>query len=159
MVKRVLLPEWHRVEHLLDLRSLIESEIARTAAQRRTPDDQKKIIELVEGYRQAHSDRLSSGNADRLLHIAIARATHNPLLVDISLQLRKEVSLGFGAEPYSKDLRERALHQHPELAQAILDGDSETAAKLAMNHFLLTEDLLRGLFARVARKEEGNTID
>jgi DNA-binding FadR family transcriptional regulator len=159
MVKRVLLPEWHRVEHLLDLRSLIESEIARTAAQRRTPDDQKKIIELVEGYRQAHSDRLSSGDADRLLHIAIARATHNPLLVDISLQLRKEVSLGFGAEPYSKDLRERALHQHPELAQAILDGDSETAAKLAMNHFLLTEDLLRGLFARVARKEEGNTID
>jgi GntR family transcriptional repressor for pyruvate dehydrogenase complex len=158
MIRRVLMPEWDRVEQLLDARSLLESEIARTAAERRNSYDQEAITRAVESYRSADTDRLSSGEADRHLHVTIARATHNSVLVDLSLQLRKEVSLGFGVEPFSKEIRVRALDQHPKLAEAVIDGDSETAAKLARSHFSLTEDLIRSLFHRITPEEDGNDV-
>ena len=57
------------------------------------------------------------------------------------------MSLGFGAEPYSPLLRERALHQHPLLAAAVIDGDAELAATLAAEHFHLSEDILKRLIS------------
>jgi len=56
---------------------------------------------------------------------------------------------GFEAEPYSPEVRGRALHQHPVLAQAVIDGNPDQAAGLAAEHFSLTESMLRELHARV----------
>ena len=47
------------------------------------------------------------------------------------------------------------MHQHPELAEAIIAGDPETAARVAAQHFSLTEDLLRELHARIRLRTEG----
>lgn len=154
MIRRVLIPQRERLEHLLDMRSLIESEIARTAAVRRDKDDVAEIKEALRGYEQADSDRSSSAAADREVHLAIARATHNPLLEALSLQIRNEVSLGFGAEPFSPSLRQRALHQHPALARAVIDGNTVDAARVAKEHFSLTEELLHKLMATVESTEE-----
>lgn len=88
--------------------------------------------------------------ADLALHGAIAGATHNHHLLDLSLRIRHDISFGFEAEPYSPEVRRRALHQHPELAQAVIDGDPDRAAGLAAEHFSLTEAMLRELLARVS---------
>ncbi len=154
MIRRVLVPEWERLEHLLDMRSLIESEIARTAAARCDADDTREITEALRRYESAGLDRTSSADADREVHLSIARATHNPLLEALSLRIRKEVSLGFGAEPYSPEIRTRALIQHPELAEAVIRKRPEEAARLAEHHFSLTEELLRELIAKVRSKKD-----
>lgn len=149
MVRRALEPGWNQLEVTLDFRSLIEQQIARTAAIRHTADDARRILQAVRGYEAADSDRESSRVADLELHQTIAAATQNSQLVDLSLKIRRDVSLGFEAEPYNPDVRARAIPQHAALAQAILDRDIELAPRLAAEHFALTAETLRALHARV----------
>ena len=68
------------------------------------------------------------------------------------------MSLGFDAEPYTPQVRRRALRQHPELAEAVIAGDPAVAASLAARHFSLTEDMLRELHARI-RVRSGRDAD
>ena len=149
MIRRTLGGEWQEVELLLDFRQVIEQQIARTAALRRTDTDVKAIRAALVDYERAGADRDSSRRADLALHRAIADATHNPHLTSLSLSIRHDISFGFEAEPYSPEVRGRALHQHPILAQAVIDGNPDQAATLAAEHFSLTESMLRGLHARV----------
>ncbi len=151
MVRRTLEPDWGRLEVTLDLRSLIEQQIARTAAQRCTAADGRRIKTALRAYEKAGADRESSRLADLEVHHAIAVAAHNPQLTDLSLRIRREVSLGFEAEPYNEQVRARALEQHPCLAQAVLDHDPELAAARAAEHFSLTETTLRALYTRIGR--------
>jgi DNA-binding FadR family transcriptional regulator len=140
---------------VLDFRSLVEQLIARTAAQRRNDHDIEKIRAAVQQYSGA-ADRAASRLADRVLHHAIAQATHNARLAELSARVRREVSLGFDAEPYTPQVRHRALDQHPALAEAVIAGHAENAARLAAEHFSLTEEMLRALHARIRVRSEGD---
>jgi DNA-binding FadR family transcriptional regulator len=154
MIRRTLLPAWEELSEILDFRQLIEQQIARTAAERRDAHDIEVIRAAVEAYEHA-PDREASRLADGAMHSAISQAAHNARLTSLSLRIRREVSFGFDAEPYSPEVRRRAMHQHPELAEAIIAGDPETAARVAAQHFSLTEDLLRELHARIRLRTEG----
>lgn len=155
MIRRTLLPAWDELSEVLDFRRQIEQQIARTAAERRNDSDIKAIREAVAEYKRA-ADRAESQLADGSVHLAIAQATHNGRLAQLSVRTRREVSFGFDAEPYNPEVRQRALHQHPELAEAIIAGDPETAASVAALHFSLTEDMLRELHARIRLRSEGD---
>jgi GntR family transcriptional regulator, transcriptional repressor for pyruvate dehydrogenase complex len=154
MIRRTLVPAWDQLTEILDFRRLIEPAIARAAAQRRDDQDIAAIRLAVEEYAQA-ADRDASRMADHALHQAIARATHNARLVDLSASVRREVSLGFDAEPYTPQVRNRAIRQHPTLAEAVIGGNAERAADLAAEHFSLTEDMLRELHARIRIRSGG----
>ena len=122
MIRRTLLPGWDRFERLFDFRQLVEPLIARTAAERRTDEDIARIRATLDAYRAAGTDREASRAADEALHAAIAHATQNPYLANLSGMIRSEISLGFGAEPYSAQIRERAIEHHAALAEAIISG-------------------------------------
>jgi GntR family transcriptional regulator, transcriptional repressor for pyruvate dehydrogenase complex len=147
-VKRTLDPQWDELAELLDYRRLIETLIARTAAERRDDGDIEAIKAAVERYASA-SGRAEARMADHALHQAIARATHNARLVELSARIRREVGLGFDAEPYTPQMRQRALRQHPVLANAVIAGNPAQAARHAASHFLLTEGALAELRARL----------
>ncbi|HZQ64407.1 MAG TPA: FCD domain-containing protein [Gaiellaceae bacterium] len=148
LVRRTLGENWAVFEWLFDLRQLIEPLIARTAARRRSAHDVEQIQNACARYRAA-GDREASRAADAALHAAVADATGNPYLANLSRQIRAQVSLGFEAEPYSRSIRERAIVQHEELAAAIAARRPEQAAELARRHFMLTERALRALARRV----------
>lgn len=148
-VRRTLLPAWAEFEVLFDFRTLIEGLVASTAAQRRSPDDITSINAALDAYRNAGNSREASRAADEALHQAIATATHNSYLLQLSVELRIKVSLGFQAEPYTPALRERALEQHPALVEAVVAGDAELAARLAAEHFGLTEAMYREVYSHV----------
>jgi GntR family transcriptional repressor for pyruvate dehydrogenase complex len=147
-VKRTLGQRWDELTELLDYRRLIESLIARTAAERRDSADIEAIKSAVERYTRA-SSRADARVADHALHQAIARATHNERLVDLSARIRREVGLGFDAEPYTPQMRQRALRQHPTLANAVIAGNASRAAVQAATHFSLTEGALAEVRARL----------
>jgi len=147
-VKRTLDPQWDELAELLDYRRLIETLIARTAAERRDAGDIEAIKAAVERYAGA-SGRTDARMADHALHQAIARATHNARLVELSARIRREVGLGFDAEPYTPQMRQRALRQHPVLANAVIAGNPSRAARHAASHFLLTEGALAEVRARL----------
>jgi GntR family transcriptional regulator, transcriptional repressor for pyruvate dehydrogenase complex len=148
MIRRTLLPAWDDLSELLEFRQLIEQLIARTAAARRDDADIANIRRAVEGYAKAPT-REAGRVADFALHQSIAKATHNRHLAELSARIRREVSLGFDAEPYSPEVRNRAIRQHPALAEAVIAGNQEQAAQMAAIHFSLTENMLTELHARI----------
>lgn len=150
-VRRHLVPNWDTFEAMFDARNLIEPVIAGAAAERRTPQDCEAIATALQAYVDA-LDHDSSRRADESLHRAIAEASHNKVLLALSLQLRAKVSLNLGAEPYSDEVRRMAIEQHQQLAQAVIDGRALDAAAVAAVHFTLSEDLIRDL---VRRADEG----
>jgi DNA-binding FadR family transcriptional regulator len=154
MIRRTLVPAWDELTEILDFRKLVERAIARTAAERRDEYDIAAIRMAVGEYALA-ADRNASRLADHALHQAIARATHNARLVELSAGIRREVSLGFDAEPYTPQVRHRAMRQHPALAEAVIVGKPDRAAELAAQHFSLTEDMLRELHARIRVRSGG----
>ena len=156
MIRRTLAPVWDELRELLDFRRLVEQTIARTAAQRRDGQDIEAIRRAVAEYSRA-ADRDASRLADQALHQAIARATHNARLAGLSAQIRREVSFGFDAEPYTPEVRHRALHQHPVLADAVIAGNPDQAAEQASAHFGLTEDMLTELHARIRLRPGGSS--
>jgi len=156
MIRRTLLPAWEELTEILDFRQLVEQLIARTAAVRRQESDIHAIRTAVARYSEA-ADRDASRLADQALHQAIARAAHNERLAELSARIRREVSFGFDAEPYTPAVRQQAVHQHPELAEAVIAGDPERAASLAARHFSLTEEMLTGLHARIRLRSGGES--
>jgi DNA-binding FadR family transcriptional regulator len=156
MIKRTLGPAWDELTELLDYRRLIEQQIARTAAERRSAEDIETIRRAVAAYAHA-AGRGASRLADHALHQAIARATHNSRLTELSARIRREVGLGFDAEPYTPKMRRRALRQHPTLAEAVIAGEPDRAARLADSHFSLTEETLAELRARLHLRSGGDT--
>lgn len=157
MIRRTLLPEWSDLERLLDFRQLIEPLIARTAAERRRTPDVVQIREALSGYLEAGNDREASRAADQAVHAAIATATRNPYLANLSAQVRREISLGFGAEPYSPKIRAAAIRDHTRLAETVIAGDQAAASRIASRHFRLTETVLRDLVSQV-RKPSGEAL-
>jgi DNA-binding FadR family transcriptional regulator len=137
-VQSLLGEEWGRLEELFDMRRLIESLIARTAAERHSPADDAAIRAALLRYEQA-----VDGVADVELHRSIAAAAHNPSLAALSRQLLAQVSLGISHEPFTPELRDRALPHHRALADAVIGGDPDTAAHIARDHFRITEDAIR----------------
>jgi len=148
IVGRTLVASWDRFETLLDFRALVEPLIARTAAARAEAPDRDAIGAALQRYQEAGPDREASRAADEALHLAVARASHNAYLAAISRRVRTEISLGFSSEPYSATIRNRALGEHAELAEAVMTGNAERAAAIAASHFTLTETALRELVRR-----------
>ena len=77
--------------------------------------------------------------------------------MDLSASIRREVSFGFDAEPYTPQVRDRAIKQHPSLAEAVIARNPDRAAELAAGHFSLTEDMLIELHARIHIRSGGNS--
>lgn len=152
-VRRYLIPHWANFEVIFDARTLIEPVIARTAAERRTDVDCEAISVALSAYLDATSHE-ASRLADARLHRAIAEAAHNPILLGLSTQLRAQVSLNLGAEPYTDEVRRIAMAEHRELAAAVITGQPDAAAEIAARHFKLSENLIRDLVRRVQHESD-----
>src|SRR5260370_16407571 len=100
MIKRTLDPAWDQLTELLDYRRLIEQQIARTAAERRSDADIDTIRQAVGEYAHA-AGRDARRLADHPLHQAIAPATHHSPLVDLSPPIPPEVRLRLHPQPYT----------------------------------------------------------
>ena len=146
-VRRQIIANWSEFEHIFDARTLVEPMIARTAAARRTEADIAAMAMALQAYLDA-PDHDASRRADSALHLAIAEATHNPILVAMSVDLRAKITLNLGAEPYTDAVRRTAIGQHTELVAAVTEGRGDEAAAIAATHFTLSENLIRQLVDR-----------
>lgn len=150
-VREVLEPRWAALEQVMDLRHLVEALVARTAAERRSAEDITVIETALHDYEDSKDDLAAAQAADLRLHHAVARATHNPRLLDLRERLLEEISLGFAVEPFSPSIYRRALTQHQTLATAVTGGDELAAWTVGREHFAITTDELRATFERAKR--------
>lgn len=146
-VRRTLSPGRDDLAELSDLRCLVESMIARTAAERRGPADVTALQQALDAHEQA-SGPVASRRADRDLHDAVVAAAGNQHLAQLSRELLARVNVGLPIEPYTDDLHARAVPQHRALVEAVVDGDGDAAAAIARDHFTITHDALDAAITR-----------
>lgn len=147
-VRETLAPQWEQLQQAFDFRRLVEGLVARTAAERREPDDAAAVRAATADYREA-TDLAQAQAADLRLHHAVATAARSPRLLVLREQLLSEVSFGFAVEPFTPAVYDRALPQHEALADAVVSGDADAAWLVGSEHFAITEDELRALRERV----------
>lgn len=146
-VRRTLAPQRGELEQLFDLRGLVESMIARAAAQRRTDADIATLHAALTRFATAETPEEEHA-ADGAVHLAVVQANHNPQVSLLSRDLLARVSLGFTIEPYSRQVYKRALAEHTALVESVVEGDVERAGQVAGAHFSMSADTLRRILDR-----------
>jgi GntR family transcriptional repressor for pyruvate dehydrogenase complex len=138
----------------LEIRQVLEIEIAGLAAERATPDDLAALAAELERLRGAEHDRETFVAADVAFHAALAAATHNELFVvvldSISDVLREVRRLGFE----TPEGHASAVRYHARLLEAARAGDAAAARRAMTEHLQDAAQILRhGLEIEAARQE------
>jgi GntR family transcriptional repressor for pyruvate dehydrogenase complex len=153
-VRATLEPLWSELESAFDMRKLVESLVAATAAERRTAADKREIRAALVEYESA-DDLALAQRADLRLHNAVAQAAKNPRLIKLREDLLAEVSIGFSVEPFTPAGYKQALPEHRAIVAAVVDGDAVAAARIGSQHFGNTEAEIRGLLRRAVENADG----
>ncbi|MER7397947.1 FCD domain-containing protein [Streptomyces sp. NPDC000151] len=121
--------------HVAELRSALEAEAARRAAERRTEADLKQLDAALQRREQAWESGAAAAfvEADATLHMAIVAASHNEVLAELYADLGG-VLREFLRADVGDELRPESHMDHSRLVDAIRAGDGERAATEASSH-------------------------
>lgn len=129
-----------------DIRQLLEPHAARRAAESVTPAIRAELLSTIDGLRSLaidDGDRTAFIREDMAVHRLIYRATGNPHLEDVLVRYDNLATriwcLVIDKLP---DLADH-IREHVPLLEAILAGDGDTAARLALAHVVGFEDAIR----------------
>jgi GntR family transcriptional repressor for pyruvate dehydrogenase complex len=118
------------VLEIMDFRLTIEPPIAAHAAERRTQGSLTRMRRLLEEMEsETRSARVAE--LDREFHAAVARATHNRLLVRLGDVTSEWLRQSRNETLQSRRRRAASLEGHRRIYEAVRAGDAE-AARLAM---------------------------
>lgn len=130
--------------HLNEIRRHLEVPAARLAADRRTQADVDELLGLVEKFDQM-DDAADRVKLDAQFHIAIAKATGNPLFPRLIEDLRtvlQEQALAVSTAP-GRTAQARA--EHRAIFDAIRDGDADLADLAMRRHLAAVESTSKSL--------------
>jgi DNA-binding GntR family transcriptional regulator len=133
---RVLEPSADDVREILELRALIECEIARDLARRRPQD----VIDALEASIADSKEALDAGDTHRLLDDLIefsdllAGACGNSRMVKLLLDLRSVLLLIGNTSLRAPGREERSIAEHERIVAALRLGDPDAAARETEAH-------------------------
>lgn len=126
-------PGVDELAELSDVRCLVESLIARTAAERRRPHHVEAMRAALDAF--VHAEGATAvRRADHDLHRAVVAAASNRHLARMSRELLASLNVGLSIEPYNDVLLALSVDQHRTLVAAVAAGDADTAAAVAREH-------------------------
>jgi GntR family transcriptional repressor for pyruvate dehydrogenase complex len=121
--------------HLMEFRAILEIEVARLAAERRTDDNLREMRACLREMEQAAEIPRGYVDADVGFHNALVRATHNPVLISVTSSLQdlliKSREITFRGPPTGAT---RALNAHRSIYEAVKARDAEGAASAMHRH-------------------------
>jgi DNA-binding GntR family transcriptional regulator len=122
------------VAELVEVRALLEGQNARLAARRHDPEIVRQLREtLAHGNAAAESgttEELTRLNAE--FHERLGEASRNSVLLDVMRGLRERTSLAFAIN--SRARAREDWKEHAGILEAVIVGDEELAALLAIRH-------------------------
>lgn len=136
-------------QELVEARTLIEVELAGLAAQRATTTDLEGIGAQLDRMDEPKADLEQLQRADVAFHLAIARASHNSILMNALLLIRNLLQNWIGSALQIEGVAARAREQHQQIFVAIAKKN-QLAARCAMQDHLrdMASFLLKGSEAR-----------
>lgn len=123
---------------LLEMRRSLDPLAVALAAERRTKDDIKAIVEAAQGLEPLLSDAtVVDLVAHRRFHATVYRASHNELLINTldGLWDKADRYRRLGLEVVrSQAERDQKAHEHQALVECVTAGDAEGAAEIMRRH-------------------------
>ena len=119
---------------MMEYRLVLETEIARLAATRRTEEDLSKIENSIHEMRREVASGKLGLEGDNMFHESVALATHNQVFAHMQefaktlLVKTRESSLSV------KGIPEKGIKHHQSIFEAIKEGNAEEAASRMRNH-------------------------
>jgi GntR family transcriptional repressor for pyruvate dehydrogenase complex len=135
---QVLFQEREQVEHLFEVRRIIETQAACLAAERRTEADLERLRELNQAYQAGLDDDDLAFDANINFHLEIVAAAKNPILAEIFgkiLTATVEVYVMARQRSLSNTPNlARFVTEHEEIINAIAQQNTKLAADLSARH-------------------------
>ncbi len=126
-------------EELHEVREALEALAAEGAARRRTKPDIAMLTEKTEAVEAA----LASGEHTRYLaanlewHLAVARASHNDLVIGMMSTLSNAIHEATALEAFnSREVGEATVKIHRSILAAIVAGDADAARRRMRRHVI-----------------------
>lgn len=150
-IKFKFLLKKHTAANITEARNAIEIETARLAALRANAEDKAEIKAALDSFTklidQRHRCDEKYWKTDLQFHIAIAKASHNPVLLNMLQQMRNHiVDLNQTFIINSDEYYIHAKEEHVALYDAIMTGDPDIAVAIM-------RDNVNGLMPYVQKKE------
>lgn len=150
------------IDQVYDFRSVVEAASARLAAERRSQREAARLRQAVEAMSAlAESARTSEEHAELVsrffasdadLHLSIAKAARNPMLLAAVEDARAAMFLPVGA--VFTRLEANANEFHDAIVRAVEEQEPEAAARAMIAHVESTREALRR-FARGPQRRTG----
>ena len=133
LIRHLELFIWGRnagLDDLHDVREALEALAAEGAARRRTQADVKELAEKTTALEVAVNDVDAYLAANLDWHKAVARASHNELLVGFMNVLTRVIHDATSSEAFdSSQVRASTVKVHRDILAAIVDGDADAARR------------------------------
>ena len=133
------------VEHLQEVRRVLEVEIAGLAAQRATDEDLADLADILNRMEEAKGDNETSATLDVEFHQALAVATRNPVFIillasiaDLLLDLRRMALADPATQP-------KALYHHRNVLQMVRTRDVASAREAMAAHIRQSDETMQGI--------------
>lgn len=122
------------IDELREARILIETEIARMAAKRLTPESARLIEDALDHMADEIAQGVLGLGGDNMFHTALAKAADNQALCQI-LDLCSDL-LSSSREAGLMKLKDQSISlvHHQKIYHAVREGDGELAATLMKHH-------------------------
>ncbi|MFZ2649565.1 MAG: FadR/GntR family transcriptional regulator, partial [Burkholderiaceae bacterium] len=124
--------------HVVELRRVLEGEMAALAAQRATRDQIRTLKRSLLAIDAALASGHDGIDEDMAFHRAIAESTGNPqftrLIVFLEQYLREALRITKGNEAHHEDFLEQVKGEHRAIVAAIAARDAEKARRCATEH-------------------------
>jgi DNA-binding GntR family transcriptional regulator len=136
-------PSAREIDEVFHVRTLLESDSARLAAQRISADELEELAHTLELGEAAVRD----GDASRLLelnerfHGIIVSAADNSVMAKMMVSLRLRIRWYFSSVVVTRAAD--SWEQHAEIYRALRDGDGEKAASCMADHVRQTAQTIR----------------
>ncbi len=132
---------------VVEVRRILETWSAATAAVRATEKELKQMEEYLREFEEATKQGKLASSADAHFHLCIAYATHNTLLIhlmDSIFNMIERVTYEIGLRTYrDPDSYTHLYIQHLEIFKAIKERDSELAYLNMLRHMMYVEKEIR----------------
>jgi len=133
------------IAHFYEIRRMLEPDSARLAAQRADEADLQAIQSALNSMKEHREDREAWTDADLEFHLAVAAATHNPLVRSILHPLMNPLRKVIAAGQVDPSGTQAGLEAHQQIFTAIEQGNPEDAHQSMLDHLLDSEQRLSAL--------------
>jgi GntR family transcriptional repressor for pyruvate dehydrogenase complex len=149
--------EDQRIAEMIEVRKIIEIEICALAAKRATPEDIKRLEEILEEMKVHLNDPIAFSDSNHRFHLSISRACQNETLRGLIERVRDLLRDTISNIIQKSAISKRSLDYHQHILNAIREGDATRSRKAMAAHLADVEkEFVKILYRPVdtSRKEE-----